>query len=683
MRMFSGKTRYLLCGLVLLLLLCAAVSACADDVLFPLPLEHATEVDREELGVKKGTKFPVYGAPFDDAWRGAKGKAAVSVAEPFGVLGSAQDDRWLMITYSVDKGSSRVGWIRTPDTLSEEFNCRLAFRLPYRVTRDTVLTDDPAQSRREIGKLREGDLVIAMLKLSAGGTDWIYAETEIDGKPVWAFIDSGDLLSVPAWTLENGTLSFLEGVSRIGLSDEDPTSVAKGEIWSTAIDFYQDCVTAVREIVLPSTLRRLDAEALYNARGVTLRLPGSVEEVSDSAIYSGYYKRIVLGKDYTGEVIGGDYWILDAWEVEPGNPRYSSRDGVLFSADGKTLLSYPNGRKDTHYDVPAGTEEIADMAFYDNDNTYVLQTVSLPIGLKRIGSLAFCGCGRLNSMTVPLTVTDLAEDAFAYCVSLERLSLPPGLQASFSDAALKEDFSRFAGDNGSTLLTPRDRYGDDSDDKTAGRAYLVWVSGENGEGPVKVYPSADAADPSGQIESGTGKTVVQVSAGRGRIGYNGNEEEWIDLADTLPAGYATFFDPDEVEPVPTKEGLAELARKDMAEYRSAWFYTDGMTAWFTLTSSESYGDVPDVDLPLNLVTLYRQDGDAGRVLGFLYAPERGEPIRICDAPGGSPVAWTYRTEEAEVLEQDGGWLRIRTASAEGWIPEDRLVVVLPKPSEGS
>ena len=200
MRMFSGKTRYLLCGLVLLLLLCAAVSACADDVLFPLPLEHATEVDREELGVKKGTKFPVYGAPFDDAWRGAKSKAAVSVAEPFGVLGSAQDDRWLMITYSVDKGSSRIGWIRTPDTLSEEFNCRLAFRLPYRVTRDTILTDDPAQSRREIGKLREGDLVIAMLKLSAGGTDWIYAETEIDGKPVWAFIDSGDLLSVPTFT---------------------------------------------------------------------------------------------------------------------------------------------------------------------------------------------------------------------------------------------------------------------------------------------------------------------------------------------------------------------------------------------------------------------------------------------------------------------------------------------------
>ncbi len=587
-----------------------------------------------------------------------------------------------MITYSVDKGSGRIGWIRTPDTVSEEFNCRLAFRLPYRVTRDTVLTDDPAQSRREIGKLREGDLVIAMQKLSAGGTDWIYAETEIDGKPVWAFIDSGDLRSVPAWTLENGTLSFLDGVSRIGLSDEDPTSVAKGEIWSTAIDFYEEYGDAVREIVLPSTLRRIDPEAFYNAQGVTLRLPGSLEEVSDSAIYSGHYKRIVLEKDYTADVVRGDYWLLDAWEVEPGNPRYSSRDGVLFSADGKTLFSYPNGRKDTHYDVPAGTEEIADMAFYDNDNTYALQTVSLPIGLKRIGSLAFCGCGRLNSLTVPLTVTDLAEDAFAYCVSLERLSLPPGLQTAFSDsAALKEDFSRFAGDNGVTLLSPRDKSGDEAEDNTAGRAYLVWVSGENGEGPVNVYPSADAGEPSGQIESGTEKTVVQVSAGRGLVGYNGDGEEWVDLANTLPAGWATFFDPDDVDPVPTKEGLAELARQGMAEYRSAWFYTDGMTAWFTLTSSESYGDVPDVDLPLNLVTLYRKDGDAGRTLGFLYAPERGEPIRICDAPGGSPVAWTYRTEEAEVLEQDGGWLRIRTASAAGWIPEDRLVVVLPKAPE--
>ncbi len=96
---------------------------------------------------------------------------------------------------------------------------------------------------------------------------------------------------------------------------------------------------------------------------------------------------------------------MSAWDVEDGNPVYMSADGVLFSADGKKLLSYPNGSPREHYTVPAGTEEICALAFDDDMMDIPLKTVSLPVGLKRIGEYAFSGCGRLISLAVPLTVS--------------------------------------------------------------------------------------------------------------------------------------------------------------------------------------------------------------------------------------------------------------------------------------
>ena len=148
-------------------------------------------------------------------------------------------------------------------------------------------------------------------------------------------------------------------------------------------------------------------------------------------------------------ILNSEYVEIGAWEVEEGNPYFKSADGVLFSADDKRLISYPSGARAEHYTVPAGTEEICTRAFSGDRMEIPLKTVSLPIGLKRIGEYAFSGCGRLISLAVPLTVTDIADTAFAYCVSLERLSLPPGM-GSFSAGRWvdRPDLTRYNGDNG-------------------------------------------------------------------------------------------------------------------------------------------------------------------------------------------------------------------------------------------
>lgn len=64
-------------------------------------------------------------------------------------------------------------------------------------------------------------------------------------------------------------------------------------------------------------------------------------------------------------------------------------DGVIFSADGKILIEYPRERIDEKYVVPEGTEIIGEEAFL---STAYLHEITLPISLKEIRDGAFAGC---------------------------------------------------------------------------------------------------------------------------------------------------------------------------------------------------------------------------------------------------------------------------------------------------
>ena len=79
------------------------------------PYESGITVSWQEMNVPKDTKLPVYSAPYEDAWRGAKGKASVSMKEKFRLLGTLDDGTWGLVDYKVDDKSRRIGWIRMPD----------------------------------------------------------------------------------------------------------------------------------------------------------------------------------------------------------------------------------------------------------------------------------------------------------------------------------------------------------------------------------------------------------------------------------------------------------------------------------------------------------------------------------------------------------------------------------------
>lgn len=75
--------------------------------------------------------------------------------------------------------------------------------------------------------------------------------------------------------------------------------------------------------------------------------------------------------------------------------------------------------------IPEGVTEIADEAFYHNEN---IKTVVLPNGIKRIGNRAFMQCYKLEKINLPDSITEIGEDAFHECLNLKKIKLPDGIK---------------------------------------------------------------------------------------------------------------------------------------------------------------------------------------------------------------------------------------------------------------
>ncbi len=105
---------------------------------------------------------------------------------------------------------------------------------------------------------------------------------------------------------------------------------------------------------------------------------------------------------------------LASIQVDANNSYYCSKNGVLFSRDGKELIRFPRGKSGT-YSVPAGVETISANAFCDIDH---LTSVILPSGVATISEEAFLDCWGLTEITLPDSIRTVGESAFENCTAL-------------------------------------------------------------------------------------------------------------------------------------------------------------------------------------------------------------------------------------------------------------------------
>ncbi len=164
---------------------------------------------------------------------------------------------------------------------------------------------------------------------------------------------------------------------------------------------FSKCVN-IKEISLPDTLKIIGSNAFAQCDDLTcIAIPASVTDIHTNAFVS---------------CIG-----LTSFSVSSENKNYKAVDGVLFSADGKTLIQYPVAKSNTVYIVPVGTQTIGNAAFTPSK---ILTDVVLPDSVKEIKPYAFHRCEVLSDINIPNGLTDIGSMALADCPALEIIVLP-------------------------------------------------------------------------------------------------------------------------------------------------------------------------------------------------------------------------------------------------------------------
>lgn len=495
------------------------------------------------------------------------------------------------------------------------------------------------------------------------------------------------------YTIENGVLTVAEGITGLGnpyLGEEE------------GYDF--DSFPSIQEegflsqIVLPSTLRKVYDNSFSFIWGVDeLVFPEGVEEVHTPFYYCGF-RRIVFPStlrvfEELNSSYSDDLDRLEEIAVAPDNPYFKSVDGVLFTADMKTLLYYPVAKQGVHYDVPEGVLTIGKRAFWGN---LYLESVSLPVGLANIEWAAFADCHSLLSVSFPLTLQSVDKYAFSSCLFLQRAEVPPQTRV---DETAFEHCQALAQANGAAQETDfeRDEYGG-YDVRREDIETTALLNPENARDFVSILEEPrKGAKVSGKFQSGSIVKIVGEENGYYAVCYERPDSE------AGPAGYVLM---DEVTLIEPYQGLftvssARLRRKEVYRLYSAYALPPN-------TSFADFGASFEAETPIAplafygqwLICSYSEEDDAGwwkgsayfslsdliltrpytgdeRTFGIVINPDPRDRLHLRAKPerAGESLGKFFTGTQVEILEEAGDWYRVRVGFDEGYMMRDFIMIV--------
>ena len=187
--------------------------------------------------------------------------------------------------------------------------------------------------------------------------------------------------------------------------------------------FSDACFT---ELSIPENVRSIGEGAFYYcAQLETVALPDGLEHIGEYAFFLAGLKTVTIPAGTTTVARGAFARCpeLTAISVAAGNGSYRSADGVLLTADGRTLEQYPAGKSDERYTVPDGVHTIRESAM----ECAPFSEIVFPDGLK-----------------FDHVLPESLSNAFALCLQMIRLlrGFPRGFACKGSTARKRLSVAR-------------------------------------------------------------------------------------------------------------------------------------------------------------------------------------------------------------------------------------------------
>ena len=211
-----------------------------------------------------------------------------------------------------------------------------------------------------------------------------------------------------------------------------PAELDGHKVTSIGKDAFRDNY-GLTSVIVPEGVTCIGHHAFaYMDRLEEITLPDSLTTIETQAFFfSDRLKTINIPAALTSIDSGAFCWCdsLDDIRVDPANPVFEVRDGVLVNKKENMLVYHPVAN-DKVYTVPDGFEKIGRDAFFHNS----MEEIIIPDSVKSIGGSAFFQCGKLKTVRLPEGLTEISNTMFSQCASLERITIPDGVE-SIEDGA--------------------------------------------------------------------------------------------------------------------------------------------------------------------------------------------------------------------------------------------------------
>lgn len=174
---------------------------------------------------------------------------------------------------------------------------------------------------------------------------------------------------------------------------------------------FQYCTQAsdIESVTLPDSLTTIEKNAFYNCEKLkSVTIPQNVSSIGLAAFVEG------LSESSLTEI-----------KVDPENPYFSEKDGVVFSKDGTKLIVFPSGRSGD-YQIPDGTVSVGDYAFYYCVN---VSSITVPGSVRSLGEGTFGNCSSLTKAVLNEGLEEIGEYAFQISSGIRDLIIPASVKS--------------------------------------------------------------------------------------------------------------------------------------------------------------------------------------------------------------------------------------------------------------